>query len=130
MNPFRGAPETGGLPNGHCVRYLISVSKPSEPAAPVPAPVEPSVPLNAGEPPVVARLVIEIRSDGTRTIARGVLEDQQLGERVAIHAEGTTPANLAASLVQSILKAPFFGLTKAPEMVRNAVRALLPGRRR
>ena len=44
------------------------------------------------EPPVVARLVIEIRSDGTRTIARGAAEDVALGERVQIEAHGATPA--------------------------------------
>jgi hypothetical protein len=56
---------------------------------------------------VVARLVVEIRSDGTRTIARGALQDATLGQEVAIQAEGTTPLALAASLVRSMLKAPF-----------------------
>lgn len=76
-----------------------------------------------GEPPVVARMVIEIRSDGTRTIARGALEDNAAGQRVAIQAEGSTPLALALSLARSILQAPFlFG--------RDAARALLPGRKK
>src|SRR5690349_12579849 len=43
------------------------------------------------EPPVVARLVVEIRSDGSHTIARGAAEDVSTGERVSIQAEGATP---------------------------------------
>ena len=62
-----------------------------------------------GEPPVVARLVVEIRSDGTRTIARGALQDASIGQEVAIQAEGTTPLALAASLVRSLLGGPLLG---------------------
>jgi hypothetical protein len=81
------------------------------------------------EPPVVARLVIEIRSDGTRTIARGALEDQTTGQKVALRAEGTTPSHLASSLVSSLIKLPLFGVARdAPSMVRGAIKALLPGR--
>jgi hypothetical protein len=58
------------------------------------------------EPPVVARLVVEIRSDGTRTIARGALEDVQQGERVAVEARGSTPLALAMGLMRSILSTP------------------------
>ena len=50
------------------------------------------------EPPVVARMIIEIRSDGTRTVARGAMEDARTGERVSVQAEGSTPMALAASL--------------------------------
>lgn len=67
---------------------------------------EPRVPEKRDEPPVVARLVVEIRSDGTRTIARGAIQDATLGQEVAVQAEGTTPLALAASLVKSMLKAP------------------------
>lgn len=56
--------------------------------------------------PVVARMVIEIRSDGSRTVARGAMEDVQHGERVAIRAAGSTPARLAASLARSIVGMP------------------------
>ena len=58
------------------------------------------------EPPVVARMIIEIRSDGTRTIARGLAEDVQQGERVEVHAEGATPLQLAFSLVRSLREIP------------------------
>jgi hypothetical protein len=74
------------------------------------------------EPPVVARLIVEIRSDGTRTVARGALEDVASGERVAIVARGTTPMALAASLAKSLFA--------APALARHTVKALLQGRRR
>jgi hypothetical protein len=74
------------------------------------------------EPPVVARLVVEIRSDGTRTIARGALEDAQQGERVAIEARGDTPLQLALQLARA--------LTQLPRLTaRSAVRGLLSRRR-
>lgn len=73
------------------------------------------------EPPVVARMIVEIRSDGTRTIARGAMEDAASGERVAIEARGSTPAALALSLARSMLS--------APALARQAVKALLAGRR-
>jgi hypothetical protein len=75
------------------------------------------------EPPVAARLVVEIRTDGTRTIARGALEDAVAGERVAIKVEGTTPLALAAALAKSLFSAPLFARTLA----RAAAAALLPG---
>lgn len=56
------------------------------------------------EPPVIARLVVEVRSDGSRTIARGALEAG--GEAAALEARGTTPAQLAASLARSLFTAP------------------------
>lgn len=66
-------------------------------------------PEEPAEPPVVARLVVEIRSDGTRTIARGALQDASIGQEVAIKAEGTTPLALAASLMRSLFSAPLLG---------------------
>lgn len=72
----------------------------------------------AGEPPVVARLIIEIRSDGSRTIARGAIEDVPSGERATLHAEGTSPAQLAFSLAKMLFK--------VPALARAAGRALLP----
>ena len=74
------------------------------------------------EPPVVARLVVEIRSDGTRTIARGAIEDAQQGERVAIEARGDSPIQLAIALARA--------LTQLPRLsARSAVRGLLGKRR-
>lgn len=74
------------------------------------------------ELPVVARLVVEIRSDGSRTIARGAVEDAQRGERVAIEARGDSPLQLAIALARS--------LTQLPRLsARSAVRGLLGKRR-
>ena len=67
----------------------------------------PRTPDERREPPVVARLVVEIRSDGTRTIARGALEDVLSDERVKIEASGGSPIQLAASLASNLLSPPF-----------------------
>lgn len=68
----------------------------------------PDAPLaDAPDLPVVARLVVEIRSDGSRTLARGALEDVVTGERVAVEANGGSPAQLAASLAGNLLTTPF-----------------------
>jgi hypothetical protein len=81
---------------------------------------KPEGPMEArAEPPVVARLVIEIRSDGTRTIARGLAEDVAQGERVRIEAEGSNPLQLALSLVKS--------LKDLPALARGFAKGLLPG---
>jgi len=77
---------------------------------------------SATEPPVVARLVVEIRSDGRRTIARGAMEDLQSGQKVGIEAKGDSPISLAMALARSMFR--------APALARTAVRALLPGRGR
>jgi hypothetical protein len=72
------------------------------------------------EPPVVARLVVEIRSDGKRTIARGSFEEAQRGEHASITVEGTTPAQLALSLMRALLQMPAFA--------GSIVQTLLAGR--
>ncbi len=74
------------------------------------------------DPPVVARLVVEIRSDGTRTVARGAMEDATVGTTVSMRAEGTTPLALALSLARSMMQLPAFA--------RTATRALLTGRKK
>lgn len=80
-----------------------------------------ATPTKAGEePPVVARLMVEIRSDGTQTIARGAIEDITSGDRVAVEARGSTPAQLAASLAKTVFSAPL--------LARAAVRAVLDSR--
>jgi len=77
---------------------------------------------SADEPPVVARLVVEIRSDGSRTIARGAVEDAQRGERVTVEARGDSPIQLAIALARA--------LTQVPRLsARSAVRGLLGKRR-
>jgi hypothetical protein len=76
----------------------------------------------ASDPPVVARLVVEIRSDGSRTIARGAVEDAQRGERVTVEARGDSPLQLAIALARA--------LTQVPRLsARSAVRGLLSKRR-
>ena len=52
--------------------------------------------------PVVARLMVEIRSDGRRTVARGAVENAATGERVAIEARGDSPIQLAMALAKSL----------------------------
>lgn len=74
------------------------------------------------EPPVVARLVVEIRSDGRQTIARGAMDDVESGHSVAIEARGSSPLELAFGLARAI--------TRGPRFARTAVRALLPRRRK
>ena len=69
------------------------------------------------ELPVVARLVVEIRSDGSRTIARGALEDRTTGQTVAIEARGNSPLELAIALART--------MWRMPSMVRSAAGALL-----
>lgn len=68
--------------------------------------------------PVVARLVVEIRSDGRRTIARGAVEDSASGQRVAVEARGDSPMSLAIALARSLVRMPALG-------ARRAVRGLL-----
>jgi hypothetical protein len=75
-----------------------------------------------GEPPVVARMVVEIRSDGSRTIARGALEDVVSGQRTTIEARGDSPIQLAIALARSLTQLPRLG-------ARSAIRGLLGKRR-
>lgn len=58
------------------------------------------------EPPVIARVMVEIRSDGTRTIARGAMEDLVTGENVAIEARGSSLLNVALQLAGSMRSLP------------------------
>ncbi len=71
--------------------------------------------VDADEPPVVARLVVEIRSDGTRTVARGALEDHISGERVGVEAKAGSPLELASALARMIFS--------SPRMARRAIDA-------
>jgi hypothetical protein len=77
----------------------------------------------ADDLPVVARLIVEIRSDGSRTVARGALEDNVQGQRIAVEARGDSPLALAMALARSLAALP--GMT-----ARSAVRGLLDRRRR
>lgn len=71
--------------------------------------------------PVVARLVVEIRSDGRRTVARGAIEDVASGQRTAVVARGESPLRLALDLARAIAQMPRVA-------ARGVVRGLL-GRR-
>jgi hypothetical protein len=98
--------------------YAASVSddkKPELVAAPPPGELQ-------NEPPVVARMMIEIRSDGSRTIARGAIEDVKSGQRTAIEARGDSPIQLAIALARSLTSLPRLAM-------RQSFRGLL-GRKR
>jgi hypothetical protein len=74
-------------------------------------------------PPVVARMVIEIRSDGTKTVARGALEDLTTGERVALRADATTPLALAAQLSKSLVQLPALAKSFTETAARELAKA-------
>lgn len=78
---------------------------------------------NVEELPVVARLIVEIRSDGTRTVARGAVEDIVSGERAQVRAEGGSPMQLAASLAKSMLSVPALAF-QAARTVAEAKKSL------
>lgn len=78
--------------------------------------------------PVVARLIVEIRSDGSRTIARGAIEDANLGQRVAVEARGDSPLALALALAKSIgSMTGRVGNAARPRLPRLSARAALRG---
>jgi hypothetical protein len=79
--------------------------------------------VNEEELPVVARLVVEIRSDGTRTVARGAMEDVMTGEMAQVRAEGGSPVQLAGSLAKSLLSVPALAL-QAARTVAEAKKSL------
>jgi hypothetical protein len=80
----------------------------------------PASDLDAANLPVIARLIVEVRSDGRRTVARGQVEDLITGQRTEIAARGDSPAALLASLWRS--------MSGIATLARRAVRALAPRR--
>jgi hypothetical protein len=85
-------------------------------------------PAQDEELPVVARLVVEIRSDGSRTIARGAIEDNLGGQRVGVEARAGSPLELSRALVKMVLSAPFAallgrGTQEVPSSRERGVRA-------
>ena len=76
------------------------------------------VPTPVDELPVVARLVVEIRSDGRRTVARGAMEDVASGQTVAVEGRADSPLQLAAALARSIFRGPAFARTAARGLLR------------
>ena len=79
-------------------------------------------------PPVVARMVIEIRSDGTKTIARGALEDRVTGQTVALHADAVSPLALSRKLAGAVFSLPSLAKTAVGSLLPRRLRRL--GRRR
>ena len=83
------------------------------------APDTDQLPTTHRDLPVVARLVIDIHSDGSRTIARGALvhvDDSPAGHtRVAIEAAGGTPMQLALQLGRALAS------SLTPGMLRQAL---------
>jgi hypothetical protein len=72
------------------------------------APIETST-----EPPVVARLIVEIRSDGTRTVARGAIEDVINDTRTTVEARGSSPLQLALALSKALMQLPRMAASQA-----------------
>lgn len=70
-------------------------------------------------PPVVLRMVVEVRSDGSRTVARGAVEDIATGERVQVKIDNFSPLLLGKEITRALISLP--SLAK-----RAAVRMLLP----
>lgn len=83
-------------------------SGPSDPSDPIEAEVVDIQEAQAQDvevddlPPVVSRLVVEIRSDGRKTMARGAIEDVATGQTVAISADARSLVELSSMLVQSL----------------------------
>jgi hypothetical protein len=100
--PSRGEAIVRGL-GGLVLDQLKQALVPAQ--APLAKPSQ-DAPVGVQEPPVVAQLMIEIRSDGSRTIARGALNDLRSGESANVHAEGRSPAELMISLATSLLTLP------------------------
>ena len=72
----------------------------------------------------VARLVVEIRSDGSRTIARGTIEDVATGQRSTLDARGDSLLQLAIQLARALTQLPRLGArSRGARVARPGVRA-------
>lgn len=76
------------------------------------------------ELPVVARLVVEIRSDGQRTVARGALDDRASGQTVALKLDAGSPLDLVRRLGRVVLTLPSLGRGRGDEEAKPARRSL------
>lgn len=85
--------------------------------SPPPPRTEPARTDGDDDLPVVARLVVEIRSDGSRTVARGALEENTTGQSVAVRAEGTTPLALSLQLARSLASLPGLARQRARQAI-------------
>jgi len=82
---------------------------------------------NSEELPVVARMVVEIRSDGIKTVARGAFEDFQTGQQVGIETDPLAAAKLAQAFTKSILGSTA-GLVRlgVSEGLKTSAKSLVP----
>lgn len=82
---------------------------------------------HAEELPVVARMVVEIRSDGIKTVARGAFEDFQTGQQVGIETDPLAAAKLAQAFTKSILGSTA-GLVRlgVSEGLKSSAKSLVP----
>jgi hypothetical protein len=96
---------------------MLPKDRPTPPPSVVHAPAD-RLAEEPSDPPVVARLIVELRSDGSRTVARGALEDVLRGEKVAVVARGSSPAALAASLIRSLFSAPLLARVLARRLLK------------
>lgn len=62
------------------------------------------------ELPVVARLVVELRSDGVRTVARGAMVDAESGQQVGVEIRAGSVLELAGSLAKNLMSLPMMML--------------------
>jgi hypothetical protein len=95
----------------------------------VPRPADPLQRADADEDlPVVSRLMIEIRSDGSRTVVRGRMEDHSGDEPQAVQMEAraATPVELVKTLTRALVDV----MRGGPASLGTVIRGLLPGRRR
>jgi len=92
------------------------------PSVPVEVANRPPRSVQAAEPqdelPVVARLVVEIRSDGTTTIARAGLSDNLNRQGTVLEARGSTPLALALSLARHLFELTSPLLSRSPPVSR------------
>ena len=109
-------------PQGNSHGSPVDPERPAGPERPVnaahPAHRQPATVVDDPELPLVARLVVEIRSDGSRTVTRGALEDAISGESVAIEARADSPLELSLNLAKMLMQ--------APSMASNSLRGTLP----
>lgn len=90
------------------------------------APAADDVPAKGDELPVVARMVVEIRSDGTRTVARGALDDRVADQKVALEIEAGSLLSLTKSLAKAMLDVPSLARLAVRGSWRKATRRLPP----
>jgi len=68
---------------------------------------------------VVARLMVEIRSDGTATIARAGFSDDH-NEATVFEARGSTPIALAMALARHLIQLSLQGPRAARSLLRGS----------